>query len=342
VKRDECQVDPNREKDLRQKNITALTLCAILFALCFAAQAQETKKVSRIGFLTLIANPDPLELIFLQSLRDLGYDEGRNITIEYRRAAGKVENLPQLAEELVRLKVDLIVVRATPVVQAAKNATTTIPIVMMGVGDPVRSGFVASLAHPGGNITGMSNMMPELAGKRLDLLREIRPKISRLAFLAYSPDPLHKVFVKDAQEVAERLKIQLRPVVIDKVEEIESGFSTMNRDRAEALIVQPLFISNLGQGQRIADLALKNRLPTVSDGGGFAEVGGLLFYGPDQKPMFQRAATFVDKILKGRNPADLPVEQPTKFEFIVNLKTAKQIGLTIPQSVLFRADKVIR
>jgi putative ABC transport system substrate-binding protein len=325
-----------------KKKITVLTLCVMLIVFCSSVQAQETKKVSRIGFLTLIANPDPLELIFLQSLRDLGYDEGRNITIVYRRAAGKVENLPQLAEELVRLKVDLIVVRATPVVQAAKNATTTIPIVMMGVGDPVRSGFVASLPRPGGNITGMSNMMPELAGKRLDLLREIRPKISRLAFLAYSPDPLHKVFVKDAQEVAERFKIQLRPVVIDKVEEIESGFSTMNRERAEALIVQPLFISNLGQGQRIADLALKNRLPTVSDGGGFAEVGGLLFYGPDQKPMFQRAATFVDKILKGRNPADLPVEQPTKFEFIVNLKTAKQIGLTIPQSVLFRADKVIK
>jgi ABC-type uncharacterized transport system substrate-binding protein len=213
---------------------------------------------------------------------------------------------------------------------------------MMGVGDPVRSGFVASLAHPGGNITGMSNMMPELAGKRLDLLREIRPKISRLAFLAYSPDPLHKVFVKDAQEVAERLKIQLWPVVIDKVEEIEAGFSTMHRERAEALIVQPLFISNLGQGQRIADLALKNRLPTVSDGGGFAEAGGLLFYGPDQKPMFQRAATFVDKILKGAKPAELPVEQPTKFEFVINLKTAKALNLAIPQSVLFRADKVIK
>ena len=325
-----------------KKIITVPTLCVMLIVFCSSVQAQETKKIPRIGFLTLIANPDPLELIFLQSLRDLGYDEGRNITIEYRRAAGKVQNLPQLAEELVRLKVDLIVVRATPVVQAAKNATTTIPIVMMGVGDPVRSGFVASLARPGGNITGMSNMMPELAGKRLDLLREIRPKISRLAFLAYSPDPLHKVFVKDAQEAAERLKIQLRPVVIDKVEEIEAGFSTMNRERAEALIVQPLFISNLGQGQRIADLALKNRLPTVSDGGGFAEVGGLLFYGPDQKPMFQRAATFVDKILKGAKPADLPVEQPTKFEFVINLKTAKALNLTIPQSVLFRADKVIK
>jgi putative ABC transport system substrate-binding protein len=334
-------VDGGEHKKMK-KIITVPTLCVILIVFCSSVQAQETKKIPRLGFLTLISNPDPLELIFLQTLRDLGYDEGRNITIEYRRAAGKVQNLPQLAEELVRLKVDLIVVRATPVVQAAKNATTTIPIVMMGVGDPLRSGFVASLARPGRNITGMSNMMPELAGKRLDLLREIRPKISRLAFLAYSPDPLHKVFVKDAQEAAERLKIQLRPAIIGKVEGIEAAFSTMNRERAEALIVQPLFISNLGKGQSIADLALKNRLPTVSDGGGFAEVGGLLFYGPDQKPMFQRAATFVDKILKGRNPADLPVEQPTKFEFIVNLKTAKQIGLTIPQSVLFRADKVIR
>jgi putative ABC transport system substrate-binding protein len=325
-----------------RKGFCSLAFGAVLFAHCFAAHAQEPKKIPRIGFLTLIPNPDPLELIFLQGLRDLGYDEGRNITIEYRRAAGKVESLPQLAEELVRLKVDLIVVRSTPVVEAAKNATTTIPIVMMGVGDPMRSGFVASLARPGGNITGMSNMMPELAGKRLDLLREIRPKIARLAFLAYRPDPLHKVFVKDAQEAAERLKLQIQPALVGKVEEIEAAFSIMNRERAEALIVQPLFISNLGQGQRIADLAVKNRLPTISDGGGFAEVGGLLFYGPDQKPMFQRAATFVDKILKGTKPADLPVEQPTKFEFVINMKTAKALNLTIPQSVLFRADKVIK
>src|SRR5215510_14286685 len=251
-----------------KKKITPLTLCITFVVFCFSAQAQETKKVSRIGFLPLIPNPDPLELIFLQGLRDLGYVEGRNINIEYRRAAGKVESLPQLAEELVRLKVDLIVVRSTPVVQAAKNATTTIPIVMVGVGDPVRSGFVGSLARPGGNITGMSNMMPELAGKRLDLLREIRPKISRLAFLAYRPDPLHEVFVKDAQEAAERLKIQIRPAVVGKVDEIEAALSTMNRERVEALIVQPLFISNLAQGQRIADLAVKNRLPTISDGGG--------------------------------------------------------------------------
>jgi putative ABC transport system substrate-binding protein len=313
----------------------------VLLATVSFAQAQQPKKNPRIGFLTLLANPDPLELIFLQGLRDLGYEEGQNITIEYRRAAGKVESLPQLAEDLVRLKVDLIVVRATPVVQAAKNATTTIPIVMTGVGDPVRSGFVASLARPGGNITGMSAIMPELAGKRLELLREIRPKLSRVAFLAYSPDPLHKVFVKDAQDAAERLKIKIWPAVIGKVDEIEAAFSTMNRERAEALIVQPLF-GVLGQRQRITNLAMKNRLPTISDGRAFAEAGALLSYGPDQRPMFQRAATFVDKILKGTKPADLPVEQPTKFEFVINLKTAKHIGVTIPQSVLFRADKVIR
>jgi putative ABC transport system substrate-binding protein len=324
------------------KNVFSFALCALLFALWLPVEAQQPTKIPRIGLLTLISNPDSLELVFLQSLRDLGYIDGQNIGIEYRRAAGKVESLPQLAEELVRLKVDLIVVRATPVVQAAKTATTTVPIVMMGVGDPVRSGFVASLAQPGGNITGMSNILPELAGKRLGLLREIRPKISRVAFLAYSPDPLHKVFVKDAQEAAEKIKIQIRPAVIGKVEEIEAAFSAMNRERAEALIVQPLFISNLGQGQKITDLAVRNRLPTVSDGGGFAEAGGLLFYGPDQKPMFQRAATYVDKILKGAKPAELPVEQPTKFELVINLKTAKQIGLTIPPNVLARADKVIR
>jgi putative ABC transport system substrate-binding protein len=338
-------MDPTIEKStcrrIIRRSIGVWLFATFISAWLNPAQAQQPKKNPRIGVLTLDANPDPLELIFLQGLRDLGYDEGRNITIEYRRAAGKVESLPQLAEELVRLKVDLIVVRATPVVQAAKNATSTIPIVMMGVGDPVRSGFVASLARPGGNITGMSAIMPELAGKRLELLREIRPKLSRVAFLAYRPDPLHTTFVKDAQEAAERLKIKIWPAVIGTVDEIEAAFSTMNRERAEALIVQPLF-GVLGQRQRITNLAMKNRLPTISDGRAFAEAGALLSYGPDQRPMFQRAATFVDKILKGTKPADLPVEQPTKFEFVINLKTAKALNLTIPQSVLFRADKVIQ
>jgi len=326
----------------RKKKIIGHSLCAVVLSLCVSVQAQQQGKVSRIGFLTLLRDSDPLESVFLQALRDLGYEDGRNIHIEYRRAAGNVEHLSKLADDLARTKVDLIVVRSTPVAHAAKNATTTIPIVMVGVADPVRSGFVTSLAHPGGNITGMSNMMPELAGKRLELLREIHPKISHIAFLAYSPDPVHKIFVQDAQEAAERLKIQINPVIIAKVEEIEAVFSTIARDRAEALIVQPLFISNLGQGQKIAQLALKHRLSTVSDGIPFAEEGGLLFYGPDQKSMFQRAAVFVDKILKGAKPSDLPIQQPTKFELVINLKTAKQIGVIIPPIVLARANKVIK
>jgi putative ABC transport system substrate-binding protein len=325
----------------RTGKLFGFTFCALLFAVGSVVEPQQPK-ISRIGFLTLISKPDPLELSFLQSLRDLGYREGQNITIEYRRAAGKVETLPQLANELVRQKPDVIVVRSTPVVQAAKNATSTIPLVMIGVGDPVRSGFVSNLARPGGNITGFSNIQPELAGKRLDLLTEINPKISRLAFLAYNPDPLHEIFIKDAQEAAEKVRIQIHPVIIRQVEEIESALSTINKQRADAVIVQPLFISNLGQGKKIADLAVRNRLPTVSDFDGFAETGGLLFYGPDQKPMFQRAAAYVDKILKGVKPADLPVEQPTKFKLVVNLKTAKQIGITIPPNVLARADRVIK
>ena len=317
-------------------------VCALIFALCPPVEAQQSKKIPRIGFLTLLAKPDPHEKEFLLGLRELGYIDGQSITIEYRRAAGKVDRLPALAEELVRLKVDLIVAHATPVVQAAKNATTTIPIVMLGAADPVRSGFVASLARPGGNITGNSNIQPELAGKRFELLREIVPKLSRVAFLAHGGDSAHKLFLKETQEAAEGLRIQVRPVVIGKAEEIDAAFSTMNRERAEALIVQPLFIRALGQGQKIADLAVRNRLLTVSDGNGFAEAGGLLFYGPDLATRYRRGAIFVDKILKGAKPADLPVEQPTKFELVINLKTAKQIGVMVPPNVLARADRVIR
>jgi putative ABC transport system substrate-binding protein len=325
-----------------KKRFFGFVLCAMLLALCFSAQAQPTKKIPRIGFLTLIASPDPREEAFLQGLRELGYIEGQSITIEFRRAAGKVDRLPELAEELVRLKPEVIVARATPAVQAAKNATTTIPIVMVGVADAVGSGFVASLARPGGNITGMTNIMPELAGKKLELLKEIVPKLSRVAFLAYGRDPAHKLFVKEAQQAAEGFGMKFQPLVIATPEEIEGAFSTMIRERAGALVVQPLFIAGLGQGQRIAGLAVKNRLPTVSDGYGFPEAGGLMLYGPDPKQLSRRAATFVDKILKGTKPADLPVEQPTKFEFVINLKTAKALNLTIPQSVLFRADRVIK
>lgn len=317
-------------------------LLALILAAVKPAEAQQPKKVPRIGLLGLASGPTLPEEVFLQGLRDLGYVEGQNITIEYRWAAGKVDRLPALVQELVGLKVDLIVVRSTPVVQAAKNATTTIPIVMMSAADPVGTGFVASLARPGGNITGMSAVMPELAGKRLELLREILPKLSRVAFLAHGGDPAHKLFVKDAQEAAATFGMKFHPLVIAAPEEIEGAFSAMIRERAGALIVQPLFINNLGQGPRIAELAVRNRLATVSDVNQFADEGGLMSYGANSRLVWRRAATYVDKILKGTKPADLPVEQPMKFELVINLKTAKQIGLTIPQSVLFRADKVIK
>jgi putative ABC transport system substrate-binding protein len=325
-----------------RKEIIGFALSAMFFALCLPAKAQQAKKLHRIGLLTLLASPDVREEAFLQGLRELGYIEGQNITIEYRRAAGKVDRLAELAEELVRLKAEVIVARSTPAVQAAMNATKANPIVMLGVADAVASGFVTSLARPGGNITGLTNIMPELAGKRLELLREVLPKLSRMAFLAYGRDPAHNLFVKEAQQAAESFGMKFQPLVITAPQEIESAFTATIKERAEAMIVQPLFISGLGQGQRIAELAVKNRLPTVSDGYGFPEAGGLMLYGPDQKQSARRAATFVDKILKGAKPADLPVEQPTKFEFVINLKTAKALNLTIPQSVLFRADKVIR
>jgi putative ABC transport system substrate-binding protein len=324
------------------KSVICIALGALLFAPCSFAEAQQPKNIPRIGLLTLLAGADKREEIFLQGLRDFGYVEGQTITIEYRRAAGKVERLPEMAVELVRLKVDVMVARATPAVQAAKNATTTIPIVMLGVADAVGSGFVTSLARPGGNITGLTNIMPELAGKRLELLREVLPKLSRVAFLAYTRDPAHKLFVKDAQQAAERFGMKFQPVLITTPEEIESAFSVMIKERAQALIVQPLFIRGLGQGQKIAALAMRSRLPTVSDGYGFPEAGGLILYGPDGNESVRRAATYVDKILKGAKPAELPVEQPTKFEFVINLKAAKQIGLTIPPSVLARADKIIK
>jgi putative ABC transport system substrate-binding protein len=238
--------------------------------------------------------------------------------------------------------VDVIVTRATPAVQAAKSATSTIPIVMASVADAVGSGFVASLARPGGNITGLTNIMPELAGKRLELLREIVPKLSRVAFLAHGGDPAHRLFIKEAQDAGQTLRMQVNALVIGSPEEIEVAFSAMARERAGALVVQPLFIGNLGYGQRIADLATRNRLPTTSDSRGFADAGGLMSYGPDTLALWRRAPFYVDKILKGSKPADLPVEQPMKFQLVINLKTAKQIGLTIPPNVLARADKVIR
>jgi putative ABC transport system substrate-binding protein len=270
----------------------------------------------------------------------LGYVEGQSITIEYRYAEERLDRLPDLAAELVHSKVDVIVAVSTPAIEAAKNATNTIPIIMAGVSDPVGTGFVASLARPGDNITGLSLQSPELSGKRLELLKEVIPKLSRVAFLVHRQDPGHRLFVKEAQDAGQSLGMQIQPLAVAGFEEIEGVFPAMVRERIGGLVLQPIFIGT--HGLRIAELAARNRLPTISDPREFADAGGLMSYGPSRSALWQRAATYVDKILKGTKPADLPVEQPTKFEFVINLKTAKQIGLTIPQSVLFRADKVIK
>jgi putative ABC transport system substrate-binding protein len=259
------------------KKIIGFALGALLFALGVSAEAQQAGKIPRIGYLSLSAKPDLRVEVFVQGLRELGWIDGQTIAIEYRWATNKYESLAVLANELVALKVDLIAGAATPAVNAAKNATKTIPIVMISVADAVASGFVASLAQPVGNITGSTRIMPELAGKRLELLREILPKLSRLAFLAYGPDPAHKLFVKQARDAAQSFKIRFQPLVLAGVEEIDGAFSAMTKERAGAVIVQPLFISALGQGPRIAALAAKNRIPTISDGFQFAESGGLMF-----------------------------------------------------------------
>jgi ABC-type uncharacterized transport system substrate-binding protein len=275
-------------------------------------------------------------------LRELGYIEGQSITIEFRRAAGKVDRLPELAEELVRLKAEVIVARATPAVQAAKNATTTIPIVMMGVADAVGERICRQPGTAGREYHSDDQHYAGACRKEIGVAQRNCSKALTRGLFGLGRDPAHKLFVKEAQQAAEGFGMKFQPLVITAPEEIEGAFSTMIRERAGALVVQPLFIAGLGQGQRIAGLAVKNRLPTVSDGYGFPEAGGLMLYGPDPKQLSRRAATFVDKILKGTKPADLPVEQPTKFEFVINLKTAKALNLTIPQSVLFRADRVIK
>ena len=323
---------------MRKNSILTLLPILILASVQFS-NAQQTKKAT-IGVLTL-ASDDPLVKVLREGLRDLDYVEGQNIVFEHRYVDGKVERLSDLAAELVRMKVDVIVARSTPVVQAVKKTTTTIPVVI-SVPDSVGSGFVASLARPGGNITGTSSIMPELAGKRLELLREIFPKLSRVAFLAHGGDPSHPRFIKELQDAAESARLQVQAVVVKGPEEFQSAFDSMERERAGAVIVQPLFAGVLGVAGPIADLAMKNRLPTISDGLRFADVGGLIYYGPDQLALWRRIPIYVDKILKGAKPGELPVEQPSKFELIINLKTAKQIGVKIPPSVLARADKVIR
>lgn len=318
----------------------------MLFALCSSAQAQQPKKVHRIGYLS---SGDPAtestrsEGIRL-ALRELGYTEGQNIAIEYRYAEGKRERLPQFAAELVRLKVDIIVVAgADTVVRAAKNATKAIPIVMTGGGlDPVVAGFVESLARPGGNITGITNLGPDLGGKRLELLEEAVPKLTRVAVLYDPANPPSQLQVKEVLPAAGRaLGLTVRYWEVRATDGFDRVFAAINKDRPDGLFVLggPLMYANQ---KRTIGFALKSRLPSVYNREEDVDAGGLMSYGADLADSYRRAAVYVDKILKGAKPADLPVQQPTKFEFVINLKTAKQIGLTIPQRVLTRADKVIR
>jgi putative ABC transport system substrate-binding protein len=324
------------------KKICYFALCSLLFAPCFPAHAQQSKKVYRIGYLSMRLGPSEREEAFKQGLSEFGLVDGENVQIEYRWARGKAESLPQLTGELVQLKVDVIVVAATVAVQAAKNATTKIPIIMSAAADPVGSKLITSLAQPGGNITGLSLMAPELAGKRLELLREVLPKLTRVAFLAYSADPATGLFVKEADDIAQKMKLELQPFVVNSFGEINDAFAKMKSQRMGALIVPPILVTIADQNRRIADLAIRNRLPAISDLRDFTEAGGLMSYGPKIEALYYRAAYFVDKILKGSKPGELPVEQPRIFETAINLKTAKQIGVTISPEILARADKVIR
>jgi len=307
------------------------------------AEAQQPTKIPRIGYLgaaTLSAIPERVEA-FRQGLRELGYVEGKNIVIEYRYAEGKLDRLPALAAELVRLKVDVIVTAGPTITRVAKEATVTIPIVMANDGDPVGNGFVASLARPGGNITGLSTLAPELSGKRLEILKEIVPRLSRLAVLGNSPDPGNGQNLKEVELAAKAFGVKLQYLDVLSFKDIEAAFRAASKERTDAVLVlqSAVLVSHRIQ---LADLAVKSRLPAIYYRSQFVEAGGLMAYSVSSTDLDRRAATYVDKILKGSKPADLPVEQPTKFELIINLNAAKQIGLTIPPSVLARADRVIR
>ena len=325
------------------KQILIWLLLTFFVANVSVAEAQQPKKVPRIGFLAAnSASTNPARRdAFRQGLRALGYVEGKNIVIEYRYAEGKPEHLPALAAELVQLNVDIIVTAGAASTRPAKEATRTIPIVMAADSDPIGTGFVVSLARPGGNITGLSVLAPEISGKRLELLKETVPKLSRVAVLGQSTTPGTTQALKETELAAAALKVQLQFLEVRDPKDIENAFRTASKSRAEGVVLlsNPLFTS---QGKKVAEFAVKNRLAAISQISEFVEDGGLMSYGVSITDLYRRAATYIDKILKGRTPADLPVEQPMKFEFIINLKAAKQIGLTIPPNVLVRADKVIR
>jgi putative ABC transport system substrate-binding protein len=329
---------------MKNAAVPSILVAVVLLALGVTADAQQPKKIAKIGYLlpsTPAAAAHLLEA-FRQGLRELGYVEGKTLVLELRYGEARTERLPELARELVGLKVDVIVTATDVAIAAVKRETQTIPIVMGNSSDPVGTGFVASLARPGGNITGLSSISPELSGKRLELLKEVVPGLSRVAFL-WNPDIRGALLDYNQTESAARsLGLQLQSVEVPRAEDFDRAFAAVTKARAQALIVpgvNPLAFANRSQ---IASFAQTNRLPSMFAQKEYVDAGGLMSYGPSTPDMHRRAATYVDKILKGTKPADLPVEQPKKFEFIINLKAAKQIGLTIPPNVLVRADKVIK
>jgi putative ABC transport system substrate-binding protein len=312
----------------------------MLLAFCFSVNAQEPRKIPRIGVLRTGSPPDPLIDALRQGLRDLDYIEGRTLLVEYRWAEGKNERLAELAADLVRLKVDVIIAAGPGPILAAKEATRTIPIVMPVVINPVGSGLIKSLARPGGNLTGLASQTDELPGKWMELLQEILPKVHRIAALVDVANDIGQS--KSAEKAARSLNLNLQVLRVGSAAEFSSAFETARRNNAEAMIQLPSAFL-YAHRTRVTELALKHRLPTVYNQSDWViGAGGLMSYAPNLTDMFRRSAVYVDKILKGVRPEDLPVEQPTKFELVINLKTAKQIGLIIPQSVLYKADRVIK
>jgi ABC-type uncharacterized transport system substrate-binding protein len=328
---------------MKKAGLSLILIALALVVVGATAEAQQAKKVARIGYLAAVsasANPARIEA-FRQGLRELGYVEGKNIVIEYRFADGKNERLPGLAAELVGLKVDVIVSGGPAVSRPAKKATATIPIIMTFDNDPVGNGFVASLARPGGNITGLSALSPEISGKQLELLKEIVPRLSRVAVFGTSTEPGNAQALREVEIAAGTFKVPTQSLDVLDRKDIETAFRAASKGRADALLAleSPVFVL---QRTQIAALAVKSRLPAIYNRREFVDDGGLMSYGTNFADLSRRAATYVDKILKGAKPSDLPVEQPTKFELVINLKAAKQIGLTIPPNVLARADKVIK
>jgi len=332
-----------REARAMKHKTFALTLCTLLGALSLPAQAQQPRNIPRLGLLSANSaqNESGRLAVFREKLRELKYEEGKSILIEYRFAEGKLDRLPELASELVRVKVNVIVTAGNEAVQAAKSATQTIPIVMAFSGDPVRAGFIASLAHPGGNITGLSRINVELTAKRLEILNETVPSAGRIAVLFNPEGRVPMLALKEAQATAEKLGLQIQALEMQTPEDIESAFRSARRERAGAIITVAGGFTGFYRS-RIVNLAAKNRLPAMYNNASFVEIGGLMTYASDQREEFRRAALYVDRILKGTAPGDLPVQQPTRFELVLNLRTAKALGVTIPASLLSRADEVIQ